>query len=126
MILVLRGICSRISSLGCIVRCRPRPSNAGDSLVEATAGEQAEEPQAASVTNGSVAAMALAGRASEVMAPVVLLLVGPPGSGKSTFSAALIAQAQALWTRVNQVLTADEAGPSIGIHLCCTRAVESV
>ena len=53
--------------------------------------------------------MAMAGlttRAGAASTPAMLLLVGPPGSGKSTFSAALIAQAQVLWTRINQVLPA--------------------
>ena len=35
--------------------------------------------------------------------PVVLILVGVPGAGKSTFSAALQAAAPGRWDRVNQV-----------------------
>eukprot|EP00891_Asterochloris_glomerata_P006087 jgi/Astpho2/6087/Aster-04034 len=35
-------------------------------------------------------------------APVVLLMVGPVGSGKSTFAGRLIGQGQAQWVRVNQ------------------------
>ena len=54
--------------------------------------------------------MSMASRVGGASSPVVLLLVGPPGSGKSTFSAALIAQAQALWTRVNQVRPHAEDG----------------
>lgn len=34
--------------------------------------------------------------------PVILTLCGMPGSGKSTFSAALIAQGRSSWVRVNQ------------------------
>ena len=36
-------------------------------------------------------------------APVVLLMVGPVGSGKSTFAGRLMQQGQAQWVRVNQV-----------------------
>ena len=36
-------------------------------------------------------------------APVVLLMVGTVGSGKSTFAGRLIQQGQAQWVRVNQV-----------------------
>ncbi len=68
----------------------------------ATNGQQAVTAQAANGADSTVA-MAAVGRAGAASSPVVLLLVGPPGSGKSTFSAALIAKAQSLWTRVNQV-----------------------
>ena len=34
---------------------------------------------------------------------MVLLMVGPVGSGKSTFAGRLIGQGQAQWVRVNQV-----------------------
>lgn len=37
------------------------------------------------------------------MRPVVLILVGVPGAGKSTFSAAMQAAAPGRWERVNQV-----------------------
>ena len=37
------------------------------------------------------------------MRPVVLVLVGVPGAGKSTFSAALQAASPGRWERVNQV-----------------------
>ena len=40
---------------------------------------------------------------SKGCAPVVLLMVGPVGSGKSTFAGRLIQQGQAQWVRVNQV-----------------------
>ena len=66
--------------------------------------QQAEAAPTASGADGSAAAMSLNSQFGRAVPPVVLLLVGAPGSGKSTFSAALIAQAQALWTRVNQVL----------------------
>ena len=35
---------------------------------------------------------------------MVLLMVGPVGSGKSTFAGRLIQQGQAQWVRVNQVI----------------------
>ncbi len=38
------------------------------------------------------------------MRPAVLILVGVPGAGKSTFSAALQAASPGRWERVNQVM----------------------
>ncbi len=38
--------------------------------------------------------------------PVVLILVGVPGAGKSTFSAAVQAASPGMWQRVNQVKAA--------------------
>ena len=95
---------------------RPRHADAGEGTPATTAGQQAVTAQRA----GGSAGMSLASRVGGASSPVVLLLVGPPGSGKSTFSAALIAQAQALWTRVNQVrpCTVGHGGNYL-YHWCC-------
>lgn len=41
--------------------------------------------------------------ASEAPQPVVLILVGPPGSGKSTFAEELKSRTPGRWQRINQV-----------------------
>jgi replication-associated recombination protein RarA len=42
-------------------------------------------------------------RVSRAPEPVVLILVGPPGSGKSTFAEELKQRQPGLWQRINQV-----------------------
>ncbi|DBB01055.1 TPA: hypothetical protein ACH3X1_000955 [Trebouxia sp. C0004] len=55
------------------------------------------------VTQGVATSADLAGSAAAAgAAPVVVILVGVPGSGKSTFCARLIAKGNTTWVRVNQ------------------------
>lgn len=78
----------------------PKPANslAADQLKAAdspTAGQ-------AQATQMPVAGSSAPEQTEDSLPPVVLILCGVPGSGKSTFCAQLIAQGQASWVRVNQ------------------------
>lgn len=72
---------------------------AADSLMV----DQAEAPDMPAAVGQVQPADGLAGGQAESRAPpVILILCGVPGSGKSTFCAQLIAQGQTSWVRVNQ------------------------
>lgn len=92
----------------------PEPTHAAVSSADQAAA--ADVPEAAAdlhlsgttadrelVTQGVVTLAEPAGSAAAAgAAPVVVILVGVPGSGKSTFCARLIAKGNTTWVRVNQ------------------------
>lgn len=78
-------------------------AQAEDSL----AGEQPQAAESlkagqAQAADSLVSGQVEAGQAEKKALPVILILCGVPGSGKSTFCAQLIARGQASWVRVNQ------------------------
>lgn len=59
-----------------------------------------------------------AGQADKKVPPVILVMCGVPGSGKSTFCAQLIAKGQASWVRVNQ--DSVKNGRQVGLPSICS------
>lgn len=92
------------------------PSTLGTEQAAADQAAPADVPQAAAdphlsgttadrkpVTHGVATLADPAGSAAAAgAAPVVVILVGVPGSGKSTFCARLVAKGNTTWVRVNQ------------------------
>ena len=80
-------------------------TNLASHIAPQPCSDQAEPLVPPSLESKSIGHMpdARAHTSSVEMRPVVVILVGVPGAGKSTFSAALQAASPGRWERVNQV-----------------------